>query len=213
MASRKNFHAEALANWQRSIADATGPNTGVSTTWQGLERIRDVLVPFMGANRNHAHFPTGGGLDFERVELAAEPGCLAFTVGDRVAEVMKPQKLTLEHFSDSPHQSFLLLELAKLDPSGVDKQANATSEQLMEYPAGHYMSRDVWEQGYLRLDADGREVPLPSDSRLVTRWLNGKVLIVAKGSLWNGAPATYDGRHNKMTAADIRAVIERALAA
>jgi hypothetical protein len=44
------------------------------------------------------------------------------------------------------------------------------------------------------------------------RWLQGKVLLVAKGSLWNSVPATYDGRHNGMTAAEIRRTIERSLA-
>jgi hypothetical protein len=61
-------------------------------------------------------------------------------------------------------------------------------------------------------DENGDEIPVPDDARLTVRWLRGKVLLVAKGSLWNGDPAAYDGRHNGMTAAQIRITIERSLA-
>jgi hypothetical protein len=118
----------------------------------------------------------------------------------------------LEYFAEAPRESFLLLELAKLAPSMVDEDSGPNRETVLEYPLGHYMSHDLWERGYLRHDENGREVPLPRDSRFVTRWFSGKILIVAKGSLWNGVPATYDGRHNTMTAEEIRGVIGRTLA-
>jgi hypothetical protein len=70
-----------------------------SATWHGLDRIRAVLQPFMGIGRNHAHFPSGGGMDFQSVEIAAESGCLSFSVDDRMVEIMKPSALTLEHFA------------------------------------------------------------------------------------------------------------------
>jgi len=38
-----------------------------------------------------------------------------------------------------------------------------------------------------------------------------KAMFMAKGSLWNGLPATYDGRHAKITASDIRKIIERSI--
>jgi len=154
---------------------------------------------------------------------SAEPGCLEFMVGDRVVQIMKPRSLTLERI-DSAGNSFLLLELDNLDPSGVygtdenepDRNSDAehaeqSSEELVEVAPAEYVSRDVWDRGFLDHDENGDEIPIP-DARLTVRWLKGKVLLVAKGSLWNGDPATYDGRHNGMTAAQIRTTIERSLA-
>jgi hypothetical protein len=209
--NRTKFLDDCLAHWTKAIGEAAGPNPADSMTWHGLDRIRVALQPFMGSGRNHAHYPTGGGMDLQGVEAGAESGCLSFSVDDRVGEIMKPNALTLEYFAEAPRESFLLLELANLTPSGANQHSNPDREEVLEYPLGRYMSRDLWERGYLRHDEDEREVPLPHDSRLVTRWFRGKVLIVAKGCLWNGEPATYDGRHNAMTASEIRAVIERSL--
>jgi hypothetical protein len=141
----------------------------------------------MGENRNHAYLPTGGGFDFLSVRpSAAEPGCLEFMVGDRVFQIMKPRSLTLERI-DSAGNSFLLLELDNLDPSGVygtdenepdgdsdAKHAERSSEELVEVAPAEYLSRDVWERGFLDHDENGDEI------------------------------STYDGRHSGMTAAQIR---------
>lgn len=155
---------------------------------------------------------------------SAEPGCLEFIVGDRVVQIMKPRSLTLERI-DSAGNSFLLLELDNLDPSGVygtdenepdgdsdAEHAEQSSEELVEVAPAEYVSRDVWDRGFLDHDENGDEIPIPDGARLAVRWLRGKVLLVAKESLWNGVPATYDGRHNGMTATQIRTTIERSLA-
>jgi serine/threonine-protein kinase len=177
----------------------------------------------MGENCNHAHFPTGGGLDFLSVGSSAEPGCLEFRTGRRTVQIMKPRSLTLERI-DAAGNSFFLLELDDLDPSGVyetdenepdqdnDAEAERRSEDLVEVAPADYVSRDVWDRGFLDHDENGHEIPIPDDARLAVRWLKGKVLLVANGSLWNGDPGTYDGRHNKMTADQIRQIIERSLA-
>lgn len=212
MDRRTEFLAESLDHWKKAISEVVGPIAATSVTWHGLDRIQSVLRPFMGANRNHAHYPTGGGLDFHSVESATESGCLSFLAGDRLADIVKPRAVTLEHFVEAPRESFLLLELDKLASSGADEYPTKEKEGVLEYPSGTYLSRDLWERGYLHHDEDGREVPLPLSSRVVTRWFGGKILIVAKGSLWNSDPATYDGRHNTMTAPQIRAMIKRSAA-
>jgi hypothetical protein len=211
MDRREEFLAESPEAWKRAIAEAAGPNPPDFMICHGLDRIREALQPFMGSNRSHALYPSGGGIDFKSVEIAAEEGCLSFSVGDRLGDIMKPSVLTFEYFPQAPMESFLLLELAQLRPSGVYEHSNPYSEQLLEYPPGEYLSRDLWEWGYLWYDENGWEVPLPEGSRPVSRWLGGKVLIVAKGSLWNSDPSTYDGRHNSMAASEIRTVIERSL--
>jgi hypothetical protein len=212
MDRREEFLAESLEHWGAAIASVAGSKPTNSMTWNGIDRIQQALHPFMGTGRNHAHYPSGGGMDFIAVETAAEPGCLSFSVDNRAADIVKPRTLTLEYFADAPLESFLFLELDALRPSGVYENTPTASEELVEYPEGEYLDRVVWDQGYLAHDENDREIPLPPNSRLVTRWFGGAILIVAKGSLWNGTPATYDGRHNTMTPARIRAVIERSLA-
>ena len=92
------------------------------------------------------------------------------------------------------------------------EHAEQSSEELVEVAPAEYVSRDIWDRGFLDHDENGDEIPIPDGARLAVRWLRGKVLLVAKESLWNGVPATYDGRHNGMTAAQIRTTIERSLA-
>lgn len=210
MNRRVDFHAECLRAWLAAISKAAGPSPADSMTWRGLQRIREALQPFMGENHNHAHLPTGGGFDFVRADIAAEPGCLSFAVDDGMVEIMKPRCVSLEYFPDDPGESFLLLELDELTPSGANDYASRDKEEVLEYPLGSYLSRELWERGYLRLDEAERKIPLPPESRLACRWFGGKVLFVGKGSWWNGNPRTYDGRHNSMTAAQIRAAIEHA---
>jgi hypothetical protein len=214
------FHERSRAAWDAAVANVSGPGAPATIVWRGRQEIMQALAPFMGNNYNHAHLPTGGGLDFLSVGPSAEPDCLEFMVSDRVIEIMKPRSLTLERI-DSAGNSFLLLELDELNPSGVyDTDTNETdgdnadradlsSEELLELAPADYVSRDVWDRGVLGHDENGDEIAIPDDARLAVRWLKGKVLLVAKGSLWNGDPATYDGRHNGMTASEIRRIIER----
>jgi hypothetical protein len=220
-----DFHESSRAAWDAAVAiAASGSAALASIVWRGHQAISQALAPFMGENRKHAYLPTGGGLDFLSVGPSAEPGCLEFMVGDRVVQIMKPRSLTLERI-DSAGISFLLLELDKLDPSGVygtdesepggdsdAEHAEQSSEELVEVAPAEYVSRDIWDRGVLGHDENGDEIPIPDDARLTVRWLQGKVLLVAKGSLWNADPANYDGRHNGMTAAQIRTTIERSLA-
>jgi hypothetical protein len=89
---------------------------------------------------------------------------------------------------------------------------NKSGEELVEVAPAEYVRRDALELGFLGHDENGDEIPIPDGARPIVRWLRGKVLLVAKGSLWNGDPANYNGRHNGMTAAQIRTTIERSLA-
>ncbi|HZH10674.1 MAG TPA: hypothetical protein VEZ24_09935 [Microvirga sp.] len=210
------FHTRSLAAWIESIQSVVGPDPSYSTTWQGRADIVRVLSAIMGSNGNHTHLPDGGGLDFESVEPASEAGCLDFSPDKGVVYRAKPGVLTLEWIDSDPRQSFFLLDLEDLDPSGVypprepreDDEDRFFYEELVEVtPGGSYYPRRIWDDGLL---PNGRD--LPDDARLVVRMMGGKLLFVAKGSLWNGSPDTYDGRHARMSSASIRGVIERTVA-
>lgn len=217
----ETFHQRARAAWVAAIHAAAGPNVPSSSMWTRADQIVRVLTHIMGHNNNHTHLPAGGGVDMIRVRLAADdPSCLEFHPydTDEIVYLMKPKQLTLEFIEDAPAESFFYLELQKLKPSGVyppieeGRDDNFSryrqySEEVVEVGPGQYVSRSGWDEGAY---PNGR--PLPSHARLVVRFLGGAAMPVAKGSLWNGHSATYDGRHSKMTPVQIRDVIIRSLA-
>src|SRR5262245_18825621 len=157
------FHERSRAAWDAAVARISGPGAAATIVWRGRQEIIQALAPFMGQNCNHAHLPTGGGLDFLSIGPSVEPGCLEF-MSDRVVQIMKPRSLTLERI-DSAGNSFLLFELDDLNPSGVyeaDKnemdgdndadRADLSSEELLELAPAYYVSRDVWNRGFLDHD-------------------------------------------------------------
>lgn len=207
----ETFKERVLQFWTAAITNVAGNNPPMSATWRGTDSICTVLRPFMAESGNHAHLPTGGGMDIEGVDYSVEPDCLEIRIGQQSAWVIKPESLVLEYFPESPIDSFMLLELTELQASGVYEQQETKRlqyvERLVEPSPGSYVERDVWDNGFFGYDEQGDEIPLPDESRLVNRWLRGNILIVAKGSRWNNIPATYDGRHNAMKAVDIRKII------
>jgi hypothetical protein len=211
MNRHSQFLTECLSFWKRAIEQSSGSTHASSLTWNNTGEIKRNLSFFIAPNRNHGHYPIGGGFDFNAINDSVENGLLEFQVSEKMVDIAKPQSLSLEIFRDHPIESFLLLELSEIPPSTIDDHRTEFKEELLETTPGHYRPRELWDRGYLSYDEDGREVPLPPTCRIVTRWLQGKILIVAKGSTWNGDPATYDGRHNRMSATEIRAVIQRAL--
>lgn len=207
----QEFIDENRRSWINAIQATATANTPDSAIWREVSRIVTALQPFMGNGMNHAFLPTGGGQDVLRVETSVEPECLEMKVHRDCAWIARPDTLTFTHFPQSPTESFLLLELAQLRPTRLpelptNRRAGAV-EELVELSPGDYQPRSVWDAGFVGYDEDGHEIPLPAEARLIQRLLKGKVLIVAKASIWNHISATYDGRHNTMTAAQIRAFI------
>lgn len=206
-----DFHQKTRARWARAI-NALGAR---SLNWTDPALIRDAIEPFLGRNYSHAHLPTGGGFDFWSVRLSREPGCLDFQFGERSAITVKPRDLLIERIDSDPAESFVLLRLDSLEPTGVYGAERSESmkryrvEELLEIE-GRYYSRDGLDDGWY-VDADGHEQDLPRDWRLVARHLDGQIMIVCKGSFWNGSNETYDGLHDKIDVADIRHVIEEVL--
>ncbi len=130
MNRRSEFLAESLKSWKKAISEVIGPISPTSVTWHGLDQIRTILHPFMGANQNHGHYPTGGGLDFHSVEHATESGCLSISTGGSV-DIFKPRAVTLEYFVDDPQESFLLLELDQLAPSGLTNITRTNEKKFL----------------------------------------------------------------------------------
>jgi hypothetical protein len=207
---RDAFLAACRAAWSQSLDLLAGDwEQRVFTGPHMLTALQRIV----GHTRSHTHLPTGGGMDFQEIRPATEPRCLEFQVERGAVYLARPARLVIQRLPLRPAESFALLELADLAPSGVypprdDDSPHGRREEVVDLGGGDYRDRAAWDDGFLDYDAQGREIPLPDAARLVVRWFNGKMLFVTKGSLWNGTSATYDGRHDAMNVADIRAMIE-----
>lgn len=208
---KSDFHAEANALWAADVKMLLGRVPPNVQTWEVLADMQHVFAPFMGQNKNHAYYPTGGGMDFLSCQMSREQGCLDFMVGERTATVVCPSALTLDYFPQAPEESFFFLELAELAPSDVYQTSVGMSEELVELQPGKFVDRGVWDNGFYGHDEDGREMPLSSDARLVVRRFRGGIVLVSKGSLWNNTPKTYDGSYNALGRHGVRQIISTTL--
>lgn len=209
-----DFQIRARTNWTAAINQFASGNQ--SLAWTGLSDIVRVLEPFMGSNANHSHLPTGGGFDFRSVRFSTESGCLDFEVGTRLSITAKPKQLRLERIAGDPAEFFMLLELDDLGTTGVyDAEQDAGNreyrqEEVVDIGGGNYVRRNGVDDGYY-YDRNGTGRDLPDNYRQIVRLLNGQIMLVTKGSIWNGAPSTYSGAHDCMFAGDIRGAIERVI--
>lgn len=207
-----DFHTRTRSSWIAAI-NRFAPSGDKSIAWTELNDIIVVLRPFMGRNENHAHLPTHGGFDFRNVEISSEGGCLDFHVSGRLYATVKPRRLHLERVDVDPAESFLLLELGHLEPSGAydddfsRRIAERRQEEVVDLGGANYVSRDGRDDDVF-YDGDGNERELPDDYRGVMRFLDGQIMLVAKGSIWNSLSSTYDGVHERLSTGQIRQLIK-----
>lgn len=204
-----DFQTRTRAAWKAAVSSTFSAPTPGSASWTEIwDQVR-VIERFMGIN--HALLPGGGGMDIQKISFSRENGCIELHTSERSLYVARPRLMEFEYVSQSPEESFFLLSLLPLKPTDVYEEVRSESEALLEIE-DEYLDYSIWDRGFIEYDERGYEIPIPADARLVTRLLRGKILLVAKASLWNSDTATYDGRHDHLTAGDIRAMIERALA-
>lgn len=116
--------------------------------------------------------------------------------------VVKPKCLCYEGFDKKYSWSYFLLELDTLSPVICSNASN--HEYLVEdYPA-HYVSAEYVQYGVYDYDSG---ISLPDGYKAVTRYLNGKLLIVLKNGPYNQISATYDGRHGLCSNSEFRKYI------
>jgi len=162
-------------------------NTALRAEWVEERDVLKVLND-IGAtpHRNHAFFPSGGGLDLTSARASHERGCVELDLQGLI-NVAKVQSLQMERFAGdlSGEWTYFRLNLAPLAPSGIYPDLTFPFEELTEVRAGEYDERSLSESP-----------ECPPGARVVTRWLKGAFVIFAKGSTYNHTSATYDGRHS-----------------
>jgi hypothetical protein len=198
MVMAEDFFSEGRARWLAAIEQAFGPAPSSREVAGSPETVLRTLQPFLGHGVSHAHFSSGGGHDMIAADLGVEPGTIDLMPGGKIAYRVKPARLAFHYIDAAPEESFLYLDLASLTPSGVYTGPHGDIEEVIDLGGGNYINRNVWDQGFLKHDGDGNEVPFPSGAHIAIRVLNGSILFVQHGSIWNQNAGTYDGRLQSM---------------
>lgn len=206
---KREFRQWNLAAWTKQLQALFPYGIPDQASWKRVSEIVSVLTKLgRVTDLCHAFLPTGGGLDLAGAAESWETECVELKLGAAV-KVVRASELSFEGFHDDLEWSYFRLECSGLKPTGVYEGLRGPSEELVEIVPGEYEDRSIWDSGVYYVD--GQETPLPRTARLVRRFLEGRFVLFAKGSLYNRNTHTYDGRHNGMTAEGFRVYIRQAL--
>jgi len=206
--AKEEFQRRNLIEWRAALEGLFPEGIPQRKVWTNRDEIVTVLDE-IGSQEwlNHTFLPSGGGLDLLGCSQSNEAECIDLDMGS--IHVLKPKSLAFESFGEELEWAYFRLEADTLMPTGIAELVYPNREFLTELEPGKYGDPMLWEQGFLRVDETGAEVPLPDTVRPIRRYLRGSFVIFAKASSYNRDPATYDGRHARMTADDFRAYIQR----
>lgn len=184
------------------IRDLVSPSQNIRTiVWTDLDEIVRVLN-FVGRAKaaNHMMYATGGGLDFSRIERSAEKGCLKMYMAQSMfAQVVRPKALYYECFQKT-NWNYFILELEKQSPLFYTDERE--EEDVLEESPGVYVPLgDAVPYGVYDYDKGNR---IPENVEVVTRVLQGRMLIITKASPYNYLIDTYDGRHGNCSVTEFR---------
>lgn len=205
--SEKEFGDVSLSDW-RQVQQKIFPH-GVPTRVSWVDKNAIIaMLNLLGATAafNHTFAPNEGGLDILGASDSFETNCLElrFKVGIRV--IVKPKRLMFESFPGNDDWAYFRLETEDLAPFTETK--DPYHEEMVELSPRQYVERHWWDAGYY-VEGD-QQVQLPPDARIVSRYLKGSFLIVAKASVYNRF-ARYDGTHERYSADEFRVLIENTI--
>lgn len=208
METREKFRIRNLREWKERINGMFPVSIPQKSEWTNIEDIIKVLNCIGNSGLNHMLLPTGGGLDLTSSEVAIENGCIKLFTGSTF-DIVKPKRLLFNSLGGDCSWDYFRLEIEKLDPSGVYDIDNLDREELTYLSDGTYLDRAYWDLGYYD-DGYGNRKEFTSKDTVITRYLKeGSFVIVAKTSVYNKIPATYDGRHNRMTDEEFYSYMKR----
>ncbi len=198
METREEFGIRNLKEWEEKVKSIFPVSIPKKCEWTETEDMINVLNWIGKPSLNHMLLPNGGGLDLTSSEVAIEGGCIKLFSGNTF-DIVKPKRLIFNSLGGDCSWDYFRLEIEPLDPSGVYDFDTLDREELAYLSDGTYLDRSYWDRGYYDDDYGNRKEFTQEDT-VVSRYLKeGAFIIVAKTSIYNKIPATYDGRHNKMT--------------
>jgi hypothetical protein len=191
---------DCLKKWEEVLKEIFKGPIPEGRTWTEKKDIIRTLY-FLGRNPdvNQTYLPDVDSLNLKRGEDSAEPDCLDLHFVDHPVCIVKPRALIFQSFDKAYEWAYFRLETNGLEPSGWYENLTGIKEELTEYSPGDYTDRKYWDLGFYEYDETGREQPLSSNARIVTRYFSGFFVIFFKGSPYHSISSTEKGSHLKMT--------------
>ena len=191
------------SNWRflsKYLFYGNGPQRCV---WADIKEIQKVLnllsiLPLY----SHIFFPDNGWAEFKKVDLGSESSTLDIYTSLGIYRI-KLGKLHYESFPQSCWNYFLL-DAEPMSPE-VGTEVDEYFERVVEDVPKHFVSAIDATYGVYSYDGGKK---LPSESKLLTRCLKGKFLILMKYGPYNMLSQADDGRHNNCSNDEFRSYIE-----
>lgn len=200
----ENQRYRSVRQWQYINSRLFPQIPPATASFTDLDDIVSVLSKFCKLPDLHTFMPNSGGLDFSDVKKAGEEGCIDInTQGYSI--ILKPKRLLIENIENDPLWSYARLEADTLEPKmpdDVSKISKSKYERLTEVLPGQYES---WLLGNYGRDYDGQ--PLPQGAKIVERYLEGSFVLFNKATIYYNTSATYDSRHNILSAEKFRTLV------
>ena len=202
----KDFNQSQASEWNFLTKKIFGKYVPKTSKWTNRNDIVAILNVVGSVQAyNHMFFSGEGGLDFHTAELANEEGCIYLYDDLGGCHLVKPKALFYETFGDYYDWNYFLLELKELNQQL--KESNGLEyEILVEDSPSHYVDGRDYIYGVYDYDS-GK--PLPKESKLVYRYIRGKLLITMKLGPYNRISDVYDGRHGQCNYLEFRDYIEK----
>ena len=174
--------------WEDALRKIFPVAIPISTLWKNINDIKEVLtIIFQNYdNLNHSFYPSGGGNDFNTIEIDKLEGFLI--INGR--KILKPKTLYFESI-ENLDLSYFILELEKIEPI-CRENVFRSSERIFINDNNEYSEEKL--EGYEEY----------------SRFVEGKFLITKKTSIINkldGELNAYNAIHNQLTIDEYKKLI------
>ncbi|GAF05989.1 protein kinase domain-containing protein [Saccharicrinis fermentans] len=186
--SNLDYTLRNIYEWEDALSKIFPVSIPVSCTWEKPEAILQVLKILFERydNLNHAFYPRGGGMDFEKIEIYELEELLLINRD----VVLKPKILIFESMN-SYDWSYFRLEVDEIEPVFTDN-ISEFEERLFVLP-------------------DGRYSEIETDETVeYSRFFKGSFVITNKMSKINqlsGRYNAYSGLHNKHSNSEYKVIL------
>ena len=200
----KEFADVSLGDWSHVQHKIFPHGIPTRVSWEDKNSII-AMLNLLGATAayNHTFAPDGGGLDIIGASNSFEADCIELRFEAKIRVIVKPKRLMFESFLGNDDWAYFRLETEKL--ASVIGTGDPYYEEMVELSPHQYIERHWWDAGYYELG--DKQIQLPPDARVVSRYLQGSFLIVAKASVYNQR-ARYDGTHDRFSSDKFRELME-----
>lgn len=199
----KDVRKQQISNWnflKQYLFHGDGPQRCVWEAPTEIMRVMNLisLLPLY----SHLFFPDRGWVEYQKVEIATEPGCLDIYTSFGIFRIYLG-RLFYESFNQ-PYWNYFMLEAEPMSVV-VGAEVDTYYERVVEDRPSHYVSGV--DSMYGVYDYETGKM-FPQGARVIMRCLKGKFLIVLKYGPYNQITPMDDGRHANCSSDEFRDYVD-----